>query len=273
MVTLAGDVLTQYTVITCYNSPFVAHDTGCAIDLYPDAGAPSPVAGEVLDVRVVRAPPQPYAVDEEYLVLIDTGEYVARLLHIDPAVEPGETVAVGDSLGTLVRSGFFAPWVDNHIHLGFRKPDAHLTRASGSLRIDLAVDIRGVPWDGTGRVIDRGATYVTLDAPDHPAPGECFAGVRADGDDGGILDGGLPHYDGGGLYGGLNGPVSLVDTPVGTVTDRTIDWNSITVRANGNPVTGLSFALGRDRIGVKLVDHEGIPIELGERVSVTIEVD
>ncbi|MDY6818440.1 MAG: hypothetical protein SVG88_07245 [Halobacteriales archaeon] len=269
MVTLGDDVLSQYSVITCYNSPFVAHNTGCAIDLYPDAGAPSPVAGEVRDVRTVRAPPRSYAVDEEYLVLIDTGEYVARLLHIEPTVEPGEAVAVGDHLGTLVRSGFFAPWVDNHIHLGFREPDANLTRASGSLRIELATDLTGVPWDGTGRVIDRGATYVTLDAPDHPAPGECFAGVSADGD--GVLDGGLPHYDGGGLYGGVDGSVSLLATTIGTATDRTVDWRSLTVRANGHPVTGLSFALGRDRIGVKLVDHDGIPVELGEHVSVTIE--
>ncbi|MFB6300869.1 MAG: hypothetical protein ABEH65_11465 [Halobacteriales archaeon] len=271
MVTLAGDVLRQYAVITCYNSPFVAHDTGCAIDLYPDTGAPSPVAGEVIDVWTVRAPPQPYAVDEEYLTLIDTGEYVARLLHIDPTVDSGQTVAIGDSLGTLVRSGFFAPWVDNHIHLDFRPPDAHLLRASGSLPLELGTEITGVSWDGTGRVIDRGATYVTLDVPDHPASGDCFAGVRAD--SGGVLDGGLPHYDGGGLYDGGDGGVSLLGTTVGTTTGRTIGWRSVTVRVNDTPITGLSFALGRDRMGVKLVDRDGIPAALGERVSVSIDAE
>jgi len=161
MVTLDGDVLARYPRASFYNSPYPAHDAGCAVDLYPDgvaerseatesvsrvaassaadwretAGratrAPSPVAGEVVETRTVRCPPQPYAADNDHLVVVDTGEYLARILHVEPAVEPGDCVDVGDDLGRLVRSGFFAPWVANHIHLGFRERDGDAVRASG----------------------------------------------------------------------------------------------------------------------------------------------
>ena len=210
-VTLAADVLSRYCRFSLYNSPFVAHDRGCAVDLYPGdetttaTRATSPVAGEVVHTRTVAAPPKPYAADEDHLILVDTGDRVARMLHVDPSVEPGDTVAVGDPLGDLVRAGFFAPWVPNHIHLGFRDRGDDPYRASGSLPLELGpgVDLRPVDWDGTGTVVAAGETWALLDAPAHPAPGDAFAGVAAGGALEGIavLDGGCTHYEGGGLLG------------------------------------------------------------------------
>ena len=75
-VSLSANILSRYERFSLYNSPYVAHDRGCAIDLYPEAGpdratsAPSPVAGEVLDTRTVRAPPQEYAVPDDHLIVI-----------------------------------------------------------------------------------------------------------------------------------------------------------------------------------------------------------
>ena len=44
-VTVPQRVLEQYYRFSLYNSPFVAHDEGCAIDCYPEGErAPSPVA-------------------------------------------------------------------------------------------------------------------------------------------------------------------------------------------------------------------------------------
>jgi len=106
-VTLGRDTLCQYRRFSLYNSPFVAHDRGCAIDLYPGDErtsvelAPSPVAGEILDTRTVDAPPQPYAADHDHLILVDTGDEIARLLHVNPRVERGEEIAVGDPLTDL----------------------------------------------------------------------------------------------------------------------------------------------------------------------------
>jgi len=277
VVSLGSDLLTQYRRFSLYNSPFVAHDRGCAVDLYPDGGrAPSPVTGEVLDSRQVSAPPKPYAAEHDYLVLVDTGEYVARLLHVDPVVEPGDNVAVGDSLGDLVRAGFFAPWVPNHIHLGFRPPDANPYRASGSLPISVDVDVRPLPWDGTGTVVETGETWARLDAPAHPTPGDGFVGLDGGG---AVLDGGFPHYDGGGLLGrpvdavtgdGGKHNATVAGTDVGTATDRTVTWHDCTVRANDRPVTGLALFCARDRFGVKLVG-EGVNLAAGESVTVSVD--
>jgi hypothetical protein len=307
MVTVGPELLERFPRFSLYNSPYAAHDEGCAIDLYPHEGdwreasenreanegretaAPSPVAGEVVATRTVSAPPKPYAVDEDHLIVVDAGEYLARMLHVDPAVEPGDEVARGDSLGEMVRSGFFAPWVDNHVHLGFRPPDADPFRASGSLPVELSgVDPAGVPWDGRGEVVAAGDTYAVLDSPDHPAPGERFAGIAADGDgrggDGdGILDGGLPHYEGGGLLDGdtsacenlsdgeseseATGQVWLAGRRVGTARTRTVGWDDLTVVANDAPITGLSFFFAREALGAKLVCPDA-DFAVGEIVEV-----
>lgn len=267
-VTLSGATLAQYPRFSLYNSPYRAHDRGCAVDLYPESGAPSPVAGRVIDVRRVSAPPKPYAADHDYLTLIDTGDVIARVLHVDPAVEPGDRVAVGDSLGELVRAGFFAPWVDNHIHLGFRPPEANPYRASGSLRIELGCGVEPLAWDGTGRVRAVGDTYVVLDEPTHPAPGEYFAGIGA-GNAGTALDGGLPHYEGGGAFDGADGPLELAGARIGTAHSRDIQWDGIEVRANDEPITGLSLFAARGEFGAKLV-HPGHEFTVGDAVRVTI---
>lgn len=268
-VTVPADVLRRYYRFSLYNSPFAAHDEGCAIDLYPEgARAPSPVAGEVLDTKTVRAPPKPYAADADHLILVDTGEFVARLLHVKPGVEPGDVVAVGDDVGELVRAGFFAPWVPNHVHLGFRKRDANPYRAAGSLPVEAGVDVEPLSWDGTGTVVEAGETWARLDSPTHPAPGERFVGLESAG--GGVLDGGLPHYEGGGVLGGT-GPTgreaTLAGQRVGSADGRTVAWDDLTIRANGEAITGVALFCSRDDAGVKLVG-ESVDLAVGESVTV-----
>jgi hypothetical protein len=269
MVTVSASALAHFRRFSLYNSPYTAHDHGCAIDCYPAGDrAPSPVAGEVLDTRTVGAPSRPYAVDEDHLILMDTGDHVARVLHVAPAVDPGDRIAVGDSLGETVRSGFFAPWVDNHVHLGFRDPDANPYRAAGSLPVDVGVDVRPLDWDGTGRVRTVGETYVVLDEPRHPNPGT-WAGMA--GRSGVVLDGGCPHYDGGGALPRGDGPVSVAGARVGVATGRDVAWDGVTLAANGRPIHGLSLFVARDGpLGTKLVcpDHD---FAVGDRVAVTVE--
>lgn len=265
-VSLGRDTLFQYHRFTLYNSPFVAHDRGRAIDLYPDGPiAPSPVSGDVIGTRTVEAPPKPYAADQDHLILVDTGSRVGRLLHVKPWVEAGDRISIGDPLGELVRAGFFAPWVPNHIHLGFREPDDNLYRASGSLPLEIDIDVTPLSWDGTGTVIDTGATWVRLDAPTHPDPGNSFVGLESDG---GVLDGGFPHYDGGGLLGGGESAV-IAGTSVGTVSGRDVSWRDCTVLANGQEVTGIALFCARDWFGIKLVGEE-IELSVGDTVELTI---
>ena len=287
MVTLGADALSSFPRFTRYNSPYVAHREGRAIDLYPGTEmAPSPVAGEVRDTKTMACPTRPYAEPNDHLIVIDTGEHLARLLHVEPTVEPGDQVAVGDELGRLVRSGYFAPWVDNHVHLGFRAYGADPVRASGSLRIEVETEIDAVPWDGTGTVLETGASYAILDTPAHPAPAERYVGIA---DDTGrfLLDGGIPHYPNGGIVpvpsrstvespGRLpdptagNGSVELLGTTLGHATGQELPWESVRVLANGTEIMGLSFFLGRDAIFAKLICPDTAFSE-GEAVSVRLE--
>nr|WP_089883641.1 hypothetical protein [Halogeometricum limi] len=270
MVTVPESVLRRYRRFSLYNSPYPAHDRGCAIDLYPASNEGlSPVSGEVLETRTVRAPPKPYAHGDEFLILVDAGDYVARILHVDPDVEAGETVEVGDSLGQMIRSGFFAPWVANHVHVGFRRHDQNLRRATGSLPAVADAPVEPLAWDGTGTVVETAATYALLDSPVHPNPGETFAGIGTD--DGRVLDGGFAHYAAGGvLTAGDDGPVSFLGHRVGDATGRNVPWRDIDVLANGERITGLSLFSGLDpEFGAKLV-CPGHEFAVGDEVRVRV---
>lgn len=281
-VTLPPDVLARYRRFSRFNSPYRAHDDGSAIDLYPEGAVGiSPVAGVVRETRTVGCPDRSYAADEDHLIVVDLDDgwcrragaapgTLARLLHVTPAVSPGDRVAVGDSLGPMTRSGFFGRWVDDHVHLGFRDPDANALRASGSLPVAVAVDVDPVRWDGTGTVVERGPSHVVLDAPMHPTPGERFAAIASD--DGVPLDGGLTHYTGGGGFDDLadGTTVSLLGTRVGVARGRGIAWDPVNVLANGERVIGLSlFAARTETVGAKIVCPDST-FALGETVSVEI---
>lgn len=281
-VTLASAVLDRYRRFSRFNSPYPAHDDGRAIDLYPDGETGlSPVAGVVRETRTVGCPDRSYAADEDHLIVIELDDgwchragaapgTVARILHVVPAVSAGDRVAVGDALGPLTRSGFFGRWVDDHVHLGFRPPGANAHRASGSLPVDVDVSTEPVRWNGTGVVVERGASHVVLDAPSHPDPGRRFAALASDG---GIpLDGGLAHYAGGGGFGGLaeGAAVSLWGTRVGVASARGLAWEPVDVLANGERVVGLSlFAARDDGLGTKVVCPDR-QFALGETVSLAL---
>lgn len=286
MVELSGDALAGYRRFSLYNSPYPAHNRGHAIDLYPErAQANSLVSGTVCDIWRVDAPSKPYAADQDTVLAIELDSprerfdlspgAIARVLHVDPDVEPGETVVAGDALGRLIRSGFFPPWVDPHLHLELRSPDVDPRRARGSLPIDVGVEVEGVRWDGTGTVVECLPSAVVVDAPAHPALGEQFVALAAA--DGTPLDGGLIHYAGGGALGtdrdtseprrrgatvdDAQAPgdrvqpvsLSLLGCPIGTRYGRHVRWADVAVFANGEQITGLSLFAARDRAGVKLV--------------------
>ncbi|WP_277554792.1 hypothetical protein [Halobaculum limi] len=280
---LPASLLARYRMFSLYNSPYPAHDRSCAVDLYPESNTGvSPVAGAVVDTRTVRCPDRSYAVDHDHLIVVDTGDSLARILHVNPAVEAGDVVAVGDSLGEMVRSGFFGRWVDNHVHLELRDREKNPYRASGSEPLAAAVDVTPLSWDGTGTVVETGSSYAILDAPGRPASlGDSDFTAVAD-DDGIPLDGGLCHYTGGGVPGAIEASkvnnsttgddVQFLGTTVGTRVGRHVDWADVDVLANGERITGLSLFASRERGGVKLVTRP----EAGDpqfAVGDTVEVD
>ncbi|MEZ3164344.1 hypothetical protein ABNG03_14050 [Halorubrum sp. RMP-47] len=305
-VALPAGVVERYEKFSRFNSPYPAHRRGRAVDLYPGDGVGrSPLAGVVRAVRTVGCPDRPYAAPEDHLIVVDLADEwcaragvpagtVARILHVIPEVSPGDKVAVGEALGPTTRSGFFGQWVDDHVHLGFRPPDANPFRASGSLPLAVDAPVEPVAWDGTGRVVERGPTHVVLDGPRRDGGVGSFAALASDG--GVPLDGGATHYAGGGAFESRPEPpatdgteaaaldpgdaVSLFGTRVGTATEHgagvdgggapRIEWEPVDVRANGERVVGISlFAARGDRFGVKVVCPDR-GFSIGESVTVAL---
>jgi hypothetical protein len=85
------------------------------------------------------------------------------------------------------------------------------------------------------------------------------------------LDGGLPHYAGGGVLGVGRGELSLLGTMIGEVDGRTVRWHDVAVCADGKRSTGLSLFASQGSIGVKLVFHDGHEFSVGETIEVAVE--
>ncbi len=111
-----------------FNSPYVGHRTGCAIDIYSSC---SPIQGVVKSITKLR---------QDCLTLIECSEnknIYAKLLHIKPDVEIMEKVNVGDKIGTLVWSNFFNFWTDPHIHLELRNPSDAIRAKGGYSLVEI----------------------------------------------------------------------------------------------------------------------------------------
>ncbi|MDI6917112.1 MAG: hypothetical protein QMC80_04875 [Thermoplasmatales archaeon] len=108
-----------------FNSPYPAHKQGKAVDIYSSL---SPVDGRVK--KIIK-------LSHDYVILIECSEnpeIFAKILHIKPCVKADEKLCVGDQLGSFIRSKFFDPWTDNHLHLELRKKDDPV-RARGGYRL------------------------------------------------------------------------------------------------------------------------------------------
>ena len=100
--------------LSFFNSPYPAHKQGKAVDIYSSL---SPVDGKVK--KIVK-------LSGDYLILIECSEnpnVFAKILHIKPSVKVGEKINFGDELGIFIRSKFFDPWTDNHLHLELKKKE------------------------------------------------------------------------------------------------------------------------------------------------------
>ncbi|MGQ4832902.1 MAG: hypothetical protein ACP6IS_03255 [Candidatus Asgardarchaeia archaeon] len=127
------------------DSPYYAHYNGSAIDLYEgkrgfegDQTAIAPFSGKVIFIKKVNTPKRRGFSSEDYLVGIipeENESLVIRILHIWPKVNKGERIDVGDQIGYFIKSGFFNPWTDPHLHLEVRKDLAQFLIARGALPI------------------------------------------------------------------------------------------------------------------------------------------
>jgi murein DD-endopeptidase MepM/ murein hydrolase activator NlpD len=130
-------------------SPYYAHQHGLALDIYHQISIDnypviSPVAGKIIKIKQLSAPKPKFhkGIAKEYLILIENNfdkEVLFKILHVKPKVKVGQSIKVGDPLGTTIRNGYFAYWSSPHIHLELRSPENPL-RARGGQEFILALD-------------------------------------------------------------------------------------------------------------------------------------
>jgi len=181
-------------------SPYAAHKTNSAVDIYYGSfggEALSPVDGKIIDIRSYDTPtPFKNRDSKEYLIAVEKGNFVIKIIHIEPDVSIGEKISRGDRIGTFIKNGYFIFWNDPVMHVEVRRPHDYL-RASNNLDLIPSIDWNGVPdsipeiMDLECRVEQINESYAKLCAP-YRTCGE----VKGFSIDGGFIDGFVrPHPD------------------------------------------------------------------------------
>ncbi|MFX1592692.1 MAG: hypothetical protein ACFFCL_08365 [Promethearchaeota archaeon] len=129
-------------------SPYYAHQHGLAIDIYPNLTLEnieilSPVSGKIQQIKKLRAPQANFSegIDTDYLILLSNplnSEVLWKIMHVNPNVNIGDKIEVGDLLGKTLRNGYFAYWSSPHLHLEIR-PNNDAIRARGGKSFSLAL--------------------------------------------------------------------------------------------------------------------------------------
>ena len=270
-----------------YNSPYPAHRLSTGIDIYSGAGfgdaAGSPVSGRITLVRRVKAPRgrrfRDHGHDTAILIeSLENPERVIKILHVEPSVEEGEVLETGQTLGTLIRSGYFGYSTAPHIHLEVRSPEDPL-RARGGLRFERLQEIGNVPelCSLEGFVHQCEAEYTEIEISGASRGGlQCEAGGTP-----GVLDGGIPYYGWLGVHTDAmpqgEGSVSLCGIEIADISGTgpqgclaTCRDFSLTV---GNERVGLSTSLypkGEPRFFLIPLEHGGLSLEPGDKISIEI---
>lgn len=272
-----------------YNSPYTAHRLSNGIDVYPDGEfggmAPSPVTGEIALVRRVRCPRGRRFKDQGYDVVTvlrssENPKIAIKLLHIDPIVVPGETVELGQEIGTMLRSGYFGAGTSPHVHVEVRE-------LSDPLRVRGGYAMKRIHDIGDATILEELNGTVMKCVPEFSIiklEGVAACGLPADiGGASGILDGGIPYYGwlGAHFYGDppAGEIIDLIGRPIAdirTLNENTClaDCRDFGVKVDGTKILGLSLRISPRRgTEVKLIPYKLGELDLseGDNVKITIE--
>jgi hypothetical protein len=224
-----------------FNSPYIGHDIGSAIDIYPrhqewGGDIVSPVSGKVIRIKKMQmGTPKQFPTHEfDYGIGIQPEESdteIVRVMHCEPTVSEGETVSLGNSIGSAIRSRYFNYWTGPHYHVEIMSVKS-FQRSSKSHPLELDYVFKSKIPIALPDNVEFSVSSVTEDhligyseKLGHAAI-DYLVGLPATDDAGrviGILDGGLSHYKLGGVIGESDlqqgSQVHLMNAPVGTVTD------------------------------------------------------
>ena len=271
-----------------YNSPFPAHKENTGVDIYPSDGfggmAYSPVDGEIQLIRRVKAPSGRgfTASDHDTVVVLenrDNPETVTKLLHIDPVIEAGDAVRVGDEIGYTLRSGYYGWGTSPHVHVEIRNPEDPI-RARGGYQLNLIDAVYGDPAEEiAGTVVHTQPEYslIKLDSHSSGLMGS-INGVPA------IIEGGLPFYGWVGAHicnPPETGHIELLSHPIAEITERFNhackgEGRDYEFRVKGERLLGLALTLSpvyEPRVKVLPLMIGGLDLEFGEWVEVELSTD
>ena len=244
-----------------FNTPYPAHKFGTAIDVYFPEKALFPFEeGKLLEIRKVRT--QRYVpVREDYLMIFQVEEFCLKVLHVKPSIKVGEKVYLGDEIGELVVSGFFRPWSDKHAHFELRDCKDRY-RARGAFLMypkipKLVPTIKGNEFE----VVEKAEHYYWL----RPLRrGE--KNLTPLSFDGTPIEGGLPHYHYGAIFGKLR-EVEIFEAKFSVSQELPngvgIFNADFQIFANGQKVRGIGIYCNQERI--KLIGGE---FEIGDIVEI-----
>ncbi|MFC1803183.1 hypothetical protein ACFL0D_04355 [Thermoproteota archaeon] len=270
-----------------FNSPFPSHKENSGVDIYPndDFGglAPSPVDGEVIMIRRVKAPKGHgfEAADHDTVILIqnrDNPETVTKILHIDPLVEIGDRVKIGDSIGVTLRSGYYGWGTSPHIHAEVRSQSDPI-RARGGYKLALIDVPNSGPLEKiAGEVvhIQPEFTFIKLNTQSIGLVGT-VNGKPA------TLDGGIPYYGWLGAHirdAPETGTIELIDKPIANITQKFNNSCKAICRdyqffVQGEPILGLSLKLWLNPgplVKVIPLKRNSIRVSVGDWVEVELRV-
>jgi hypothetical protein len=205
-----------------FNSPYVGHSLGTAIDIYPrhqEWGGPilSPTAGRIVKIRKLRMGNiKPFPTDDfDYGIGIlpeNTTTDIIRVMHCKPKVQEGDRIDLGDQIGCTIRSRYFNYWTGPHYHVEI-VPIVSFSRSTKSYPLDIPVSNELYHAGKNGSRLELLITNVSDDCAigyskdcSHTSLGDLI-GLSAQagiGSSMGIIDGGLSHYQHGGVLGGQN---------------------------------------------------------------------
>jgi hypothetical protein len=270
-----------------YNSPYPAHRLSTGIDIYPGKGfgdiVASPVSGRVTLIRKLKVPQASRFIDHGHdtVIFVESRENPRRLvkiLHAEPCVQEGDVLETGQTLGTLIRSGYFGYSTAPHIHLEVRRLEDPL-RARGGLHFERLQEIGNVPKLGILEclVLQSKAEYAEVEISGASQLGlQCEVGGAP-----GVLDGGFPYYGWLGVHTDINppevGPVYLCGTEIADIS-KTVPMGCVA------SCRGFSLNIGKMRIGLSTclyprgdprfflipISHGALSLELGTRFFIEI---
>ena len=204
----------QGSHFTIGTSPYYAHQHGLAIDIYQNLSLDnyeviSPVSGKVIKTKKLIAPKAKFkgGIDNDYIIIIqnfDDTELVYKILHVNPKVQVGDLLEIGDDIGTTIRNGYFAYWSSPHLHLEIRPHDDAI-RARGGKIFSLNIEKnKKLEKTSSKNQINEIPLEIHSFYPEFllaKLPTKCyhlikpFYGVKGNtGNMDCILDGGIPHY-------------------------------------------------------------------------------